>query len=253
MLSLRRALGVALLAPAFATANASAAERDVLVLTETKGFRHESIADGKRLLRTLGAESPSFDVSFVSRSRDVTPKRLSGTEAIVFLNTSGKLPFAKEQASALRRFIREGGGLVGFHAASDTRVAGFAEFPAGVLGARFKKHPFIGPGRVVVEDRSHPATREVPESFSIEEEFYFFRTNPRPRAHVLARLDVSSFGGDPAEDRPLVWCRREGKGRVFYDALGHFPATWRDANQRALARGGVRWALGLGGGPSCRV
>ena len=180
MFSLRRALGVALVALTLAAVDASAAERAVLVLTETKGFRHESIADGKRLLRALGAESSSFDVSFVARSRDLTPKRLSGAEAIVLLNTSGKLPFAKEQATALRGFVRDGGGLVGFHAASDTRVAGFADFPAGVIGARFKKHPFIGSGRVVVEDRSHPATRGLPESFSIEEEFYFFRSNPAP-------------------------------------------------------------------------
>ena len=54
MFSLRRALGVALVALTLAAVDASAAERAVLVLTETKGFRHESIADGKRLLRAWG-------------------------------------------------------------------------------------------------------------------------------------------------------------------------------------------------------
>ena len=45
--------------------------------------------------------------------------------------------------------------------------------------------------------------------------------------------------------RPLVWVRSPGRGRVFYDALGHFPATWQDPRQEALVRSGLRWVLRL--------
>jgi type 1 glutamine amidotransferase len=41
-----------------------------------------------------------------------------------------------------------------------------------------------------------------------------------------------------------VWWRRYGRGRVFYDALGHFPATWSEPHQVALMRDGIRWAVG---------
>jgi type 1 glutamine amidotransferase len=42
-----------------------------------------------------------------------------------------------------------------------------------------------------------------------------------------------------------VWVRTPGRGRVFYDALGHFTATWSDPRQRALVRSGLRWVLRL--------
>jgi type 1 glutamine amidotransferase len=45
---------------------------------------------------------------------------------------------------------------------------------------------------------------------------------------------------------PLAWWRRYGRGRVFYDALGHFPATWSEPHQRQLMADGIRWALGGG-------
>jgi type 1 glutamine amidotransferase len=41
-----------------------------------------------------------------------------------------------------------------------------------------------------------------------------------------------------------VWWRRYGRGRVFYDALGHFSATWSEGHQRRLVADGLRWAIG---------
>jgi type 1 glutamine amidotransferase len=96
---------------------------------------------------------------------------------------------------------------------------------------------------VIVEDRRAPATRLLPASFDIHEEFYVFTHDPRPHVHVLARLDTARRGAD----RPLVWCRRPAHGRVFYDALGHFSQTWSDPRQLAMASGGISWAAGLGG------
>ena len=51
----------------------------------------------------------------------------------------------------------------------------------------------------------------------------------------------------------LVWTRRYGRGRVFYDALGHFGATWRDARQRRLMADGLRWATRRGRAAGARA
>jgi type 1 glutamine amidotransferase len=222
----------------------AAAERRVLVLTDTAGFRHDSIADAQALIRHLARRSPRYQVRILEHASELTAARLRHAAAVVFLNTSGELAMTSEQRAALLQFVRDGGGFVGTHSASDT----FHAWPqyVALLGGEFERHPFVGTGVVVVEDASHPATRRLGPSFTIMEEFYFFRQNPRASAHVLARLDVSSFGGDGHEDRPLVWCRREGKGRVFYDALGHFSETWRDDRQRALLAGGIAWVVRAG-------
>ena len=90
-----------------------------------------------------------------------------------------------------------------------------------------------------VRVRPHPATRGVPARFSLPEEFYVHQPGVGRRTRVLARWGAAR--------RPLVWVRTPGRGRVFYDALGHFTATWSDPRQRALVRSGLRWVLRLDG------
>jgi type 1 glutamine amidotransferase len=163
----------------------------------------------------------------------------------VFLLTSGELPLGSAGKRALVSFVRDGGGLAGFHSATDT----FHHWRAyrALIGAEFSHHPHPSVQRVIVEDRRSPATRRLPASFRIGEEFYVFTSDPRPRVHVLARLDTGTAG----PDRPFVWCRRFGRGRVFYDALGHFDSTWRDQRQLEIVAGGLDWAAGAVGGGDC--
>jgi hypothetical protein len=233
---------------AFVTA-VEARPRRVLVVTETAGFHHDSIPDAVALVRRIARRDGRYTVRLLGAARELTA-RLRHADAVMFLNTSGELPLTADEKGRLLAFVRAGGGFIGTHSASDT----FHTWPdyLSLLGAEFEQHPFGGEGRVIVEDGRHPATRRLPQSFVLREEFYFFKANPRCCAHVLARLDVGSFGGDPAEDRPLVWCRREGRGRVFYDALGHFPATWRERHQRTLLAGGLAWVLRLARSAACR-
>lgn len=43
-------------------------------------------------------------------------------------------------------------------------------------------------------------------------------------------------------DRPLVWCREQGAGRVFCTALAHAAEAWADPDFRARLLGGITWA-----------
>ena len=98
----------------------------------------------------------------------------------------------------------------------------------------------------MVEDASHPAAG-VRDAFTLEEEFYTFRDNPRGRVQVLMRLDAASVGA--TGDFPLVWTQSFGSGRAYYNALGHFPATWRDSRFQSAIDRGDRWT---GGDKSCQ-
>jgi len=171
----------------------------------------------------------------VASSRSLTATALRGARAVVFLSTTGELRMGDAGLRRLLRWIAGGGAFVGLHAASNT----FAEEPAfaRMLGAQFQAHPFAGRGRVVVSDRTHPATRGLPSSFAVRDEFYVFTTNPRRRAHVLARRATT-------RDEPLAWSRIEGRGRVFYSALGHPQPAWRNPDVLRLVEGGLHWAIG---------
>jgi type 1 glutamine amidotransferase len=217
----------------------------VLVLTQTLGYHHASIPWAVAALRRVAATDGRYEPVFLPTAAELTPSALRGAAAVVFLLTTGDLPLSPAEKSALIAFVRGGGGLIGFHSATDT----FHHWPGYIrlIGAEFSHHPLPSTQRIIVEDRSTPATRTLAPSFTIHEEFYVFTQDPRPHVHVLARLDTGAGG----PDRPLVWCRRVGRGRVFYDALGHFPQTWSDARQVALVSGGIAWAVGVAGAGGC--
>jgi type 1 glutamine amidotransferase len=221
------------------------AKARVLVLTATAGFRHDSIPAAVAAFRSLADASTAFTVRVTEDLGVISQSELASVDVLVFCLTSGELPIGAEGRAALLGFVAAGGGFLGFHSATDT-LSSWPEYVA-LIGASFKEHPWVQPAGVVVEDGRHPASDGLGAGFSIREEFYTFRDNPRPRVHVLLRLDAASVGA--SGDYPLAWCRQQGAGRVYYNALGHFSETWGDARFQRQVLGAVRWAAGQAGGP----
>ena len=207
----------------------------VLVLTATAGFRHDSIATAIGVLSSLAAGN-GFSVTATEDLSRVSAAGLSEIDVVMFALTSGELPLSQSQRSALIAAVTGGKGFIGIHSATDTLY----EFPdyGQLVGAYFKEHPWTQQARVLVEDASHPATG-IRDPFTLEEEFYTFRENPRGRVQVLLRLDPASV--NTAGDYPLAWAHSFGSGRAYYNALGHFPATWRDSRFQAQLIAAIRW------------
>jgi type 1 glutamine amidotransferase len=206
----------------------------VLVLSEAKGFVHDSIPTAVATFERFGRLSSRYDVVHLrGGAAQLTPARLRGARAVVFANTTGELPLTPAAKIALVAFVRGGGGLVGTHSAADT----FHDWPrfTNMLGGEFKTHP--PPFTATLAVTPHAITRGLPRSLPLHEEYYEFTTDAARRAHVLMRIDAA---------RPLVWCRHEGRGRVFYSALGHFNETWTNPRIRTMTARGLAWALGLG-------
>lgn len=207
----------------------------VLMLTATAGFRHDSIATAREVLSTL-APGNGFSVTATEDLSRISAAGLSEIDVVMFALTSGELPLSQSERSALIAAVTDGKGFIGIHSATDTLY----EFPdyGRLVGAYFKEHPWTQVARVIVEDASHPAAG-VRDAFSLEEEFYTFRDNPRGRVQVLLRLDAASVGA--TGDYPLAWAHSFGSGRAYYNALGHFPATWRDSRFQAQLVAAIRW------------
>lgn len=213
----------------------------VLVFTRTQGFRHESIPAGIAAVRSLGA-GHGFAVDSTEDPAVFTAQRLSGYRAVVFLNTSGDVLDAAGQA-AFEGYLRGGGGFVGVHAAADTEYGW--PFYGGLVGAYFVRHPAVQPARLTVEDRAHPATAHLGQVWQRTDEWYDWRTNPRPRVRVLVALDESSYsGGGMGTDHPHAWCHEHAGGRAFYTAGGHTVESYAEPAFRAHLLGGIRYAAG---------
>jgi type 1 glutamine amidotransferase len=213
----------------------------VLVFSKTAGFRHDSIPDGIAALRELGATG-GFRVDATEDAGAFTASNLRRYDAVVFFSTTGDVLDSKQQ-TAFEGYIRRGGGYVGIHAAADTEYDW--AFYGGLAGAYFQSHPAIQPAVVNVEDRAHPATSGLAQTWNRTDEWYNYRSNPRERAHVLASLDETSYtGGTMNGDHPIAWCQTYRGGRAFYTGGGHTKESYAEPMFRRHLLGGIRWAIG---------
>ncbi len=209
----------------------------VLMITATAGFRHDSIPAARQAMASLSASTGEFTLIVTEDMSTISASSLTAYDVIVFALTSGELEFSSAQKTAIAEFVAGGHGFVGIHSASDTLY----DWPdyGRFVGAYFKEHPWTQQGTVVVEDQAHPATQGLGERFTLLEEFYTFRDNPRGRVQVLLRLDPISVGS--AGDYPLAWVQSVGAGRAYYNALGHFSETWTDQRFQRQLIGAIRW------------
>ncbi|MCX4457706.1 ThuA domain-containing protein [Streptomyces sp. NBC_01340] len=213
----------------------------VLVYTRTTAYRHDSIPDAVTAVRSLGA-AHGFAVD-ATEDPGAFETPLDPYAAVVFLSTSGDV-LTPRGRTRLAAYVEGGGGFVGVHAAACTEY----DWPyyGELLGARFDRHPEYQPGKALVEDHGHPATEHLPPVWEFTDEWYDFRVSPRGAVRVLASADESSYeGGGMGQDHPLVWCREQGAGRVFYTALGHASRAYEDPGFRAHLLGGITWAAGF--------
>ena len=88
----------------------------VLLITETKGWVHDSIESGIDLIVDIG-DKKNFNVYHSDDSEVITTENLKEFNSIIFLNTTGDILNNYEQ-KVMESFIKNGNGFVGVHAAS---------------------------------------------------------------------------------------------------------------------------------------
>ncbi len=238
-------LFLALALGALAAVPAAAQDFRVLVFSKTSGFRHDSIPNGIALIQALGA-AHGFAVDASENAALFTSQGLGVYRAVIFLNTTGEVLDASQQA-ALETYVRGGGGWMGIHSAADTEHAWpfYGELLGG--GAWFLSHPAIQAATLLVEDASHPSTQHYPMSFSFTDEWYNFQANPRAAVDVLLAIDESSYspGTGAMGDHPIAWCHAVDGGRAWYTNMGHRSETYGQASFAQHLLGGILWASGV--------
>jgi len=226
---------------------AEAKTKQVLVVSVTKGFRHDVIPTTDKLVDELARKSGKFTVDYVKTEQDMaqkmTAEALSKYDAVIFNNTTGDLPLPDREG--FLAWIRSGKGFVGFHAATDT----FPGFPGYIdmIGAQFKNHYEQAEVEVLIQDPKHPATKHFTGSFRVKDEIYLVKNFYREKVHGLLWLDKHPNFGLPG-DYPIAWCKNYGKGRVFYASLGHRTDVVARPDIQQHYLGGILWALGLAKG-----
>jgi len=238
----------------------------LLVFTKTNGFRHEeAIPAGLAEIREI-AERRGWQVFHTENAAVFAPDILPRFVATVWHNTSGDL-LSEEQRAAFREWVEAGGGFVGLHGAGGDFEYEWPWYVDRLIGAQFIGHP-LGPqfqrATAIVVANDHPATRDLPASWSYTEEWYSFDHNPRQTgSKVLVTVDERSYSPEVTgfyallgigeedlrmgEEHPVVWQHCVERGRSIYSALGHAPETYAMPETEKLLEGAIAWAAGFEG------
>jgi type 1 glutamine amidotransferase len=221
-------------------ASASVAPRArVLVFTKTSGYRHDSIPTAIAALQRVGAEA-GMRVDRSENAADFNAKNLARYQAVVFASTTLDV-LDEQQQAAMEGFVRAGGGFMGIHAAADTEY----DWPwyGELVGAWFKSHPpGLQTSRVLFEGDAADAAKD----WSVTDELYNYRSNPRGQVQVLATVREADYtGGTMGEDHPIAWCHAFDGGRAWYTGLGHEIKLYQDPVFLAQLRRGLDYAAGI--------
>jgi type 1 glutamine amidotransferase len=222
----------------------------VLVFHKTNGFRHGSIDAGIEMIEDFGLENDWFVENWQS-STIFTDANLSDVDVVVWLNTSGNELLTSAQQEAFENYIQNGGGFVGFHAATDTYRNGSWPWYNDLVGAIVQTGPnhtsnnFNATMDVV---GSHPAVDHLGMEWNKNEEYYYWELNG---GYIfdgnIDLLRVRSTGGQSYDaPRPITWYKEYDGGRSFYTALGHNGSDYNNNDDfRIMSEQAIRWAGGL--------
>ena len=208
----------------------------VLVITETKGWVHDSIESGLKLIQNIGNKN-NFNVYHSDNSSVITYKNLKEIKTIIFLNTTEEILTDVEQ-KVMESFIKSGKGFVGVHAAADTEYDW--QWYGKLVGAYYRNHPEVMNGKILTIN--HKITNHLDSEWEIEDEWYNF-DYVNYDINILLHLDEDSYiGGEHPDYHPITWYHEYDGGRSFYTGLGHTKEVYDDERFIKLLEKGILYA-----------
>ena len=218
----------------------------LLYMTLCKGYHHQSIPLSEQVIKQLGEKSGAFQVTVTQDVGAFTRENLKNYAAVMFY-TTGELPFTDEEKSALVDFLKSGHGFVGVHSATDTLYEW--ETYNKIIGGYFNDHPWHQQVTVDVVDPNSKLVSSLGKSFQITDEIYQIADFQADTSHILLALDPSSVDLNARGVRrryygwPIAWTRTFGKGRVYYNSLGHEEAVWNDPRYQEMLLKAIKWVM----------
>ncbi len=224
----------------------------------------------KRLLEETGlfavdvATSPAKDEPMDSFKPEFTKYD------VIVSNYNGK-DWPKETRDALVDYMKNGGGLVIFHAA-DNAFPNWQEWnemiAVGGWGGRDEKSgPMVryrngkvvlddSPGRggshgpqhefqVAIREPFHPIVAGLPAKWMhTKGELYSTLRGPAKNMTLLATAYADPAQKGTGEHEPVLFTVRYGQGRIFHTVLGHAPEQMRSVGFIVTYQRGAEWAAG---------
>ncbi|MGE3692385.1 MAG: ThuA domain-containing protein, partial [Novosphingobium sp.] len=226
----------------------------ILLFEKINGFKDTPSVNAAHDAFVALADRKGWDIVTTEMGGAFNPRTLRQFDVVVWNNISGDV-LTLSQRRAFENYIRGGGAFVGVHGSAGDFIYFWDWYVDTLIGARFIGHPMnpqFQDARVVVEASDHTIGKVLPPAWTMKDEWYSFRTNPRATgATVIATLDENSYKPDGmagqnlrmGADHPIAWTRCVGRGRSFYSAIGHRPETYSEPHYAAMLDAALDWAV----------
>ena len=229
--------------------------RKLLVIDLQVGYPgHPSIPYANYVLEQYGKKTGAWEATFSNDLANFRYETLRQYDAIFLNNTVGMLFADPDVRAGIVRFLKEGGGLAGYHAATHASIdwPEFTEIIGASSGAHREATEKV---TVKLDDPASPINAAFGgQEFESIDEHFRWSNYSRQRVHVLLSIDVPKTDLNQGRgcdictradgDYAISWIRSYGKGRVFYSSLGHAPTAFMDSRMLRHFMAGVQFALG---------
>lgn len=176
--------------------------------------------------------------------------KVAGLSLIIPVVTMSTIT-AEQRDPVIKAVADHGVGVAGCHGGMCDAFRNDSEWQF-MTGSQWVAHPGNDGVKYTIKiDRgiSHPITDGIPD-FEVVSEQYYLHVDPGNKVLAYCEFPTAGAGGPHVANpcrMPQVYTKMYGKGRVFYNALGHHRDVLEAPQPRELMRRGFLWtAKGVG-------
>jgi type 1 glutamine amidotransferase len=192
----------------------------------------------KDMMEAEGFEATVYDDLDCLKDESV----LKELNLIIPIWTMGKIE--KEQLEPVLAAVASGVGLAGCHGGMCDAFRESVQWQF-MTGGNWVSHPGGDgtPHRINIKNSSSSLVEGI-KDFDISSEQYYLHVDPAVEVLATCRFPVAHWfhSSNKEVDMPVVWTKRWGYGRVYYNSLGHHNDIFDIPEAKELMRRGLLWA-----------
>jgi len=171
--------------------------------------------------------------------------KIAGLDLIVPIWTMGKI--TGEQRKPVVNAVLSGVGIAGCHGGMCDSFREDTEWQF-MTGGQWVAHPGNDgvKYKIHIKDPDHPITKGL-KDFDVASEQYYMHVDPAIRVLATTTYPTPGVEGPHTPngfiEMPQVWTKYYGRGKVFYNALGHHADIFDIPEAKELMRRGFKWAM----------
>jgi putative membrane-bound dehydrogenase-like protein len=188
-------------------------------------------------------KAAGFSVHY-TEDRDQAAAELANADAAI-ISVNRKFFDTGAYRKALFDFAAAGKGIVMLHPGTWYGFPGWPQLNAQIVGGGARGHDKIHPFEVKAVKADHPVMKDVPASFTVEDELYYVNAEGAPEGtNAIEVLAETSNSDKYQKPHPSVWITKHPKARVVGLALGHDARVHDLKPYQQLLINAAKWTSG---------